>query len=79
MSIPQARFDSEAGEATALRSKRSCAVTYPTQVPTLTLSALLTVSFVALSCRFQIAPVCSVSAAAMVPSRVRSGQPLKPS
>ena len=32
MSIPQARFDSEAGEATALRSKRSCTVTYPTQV-----------------------------------------------
>ena len=32
VSIPQARFDSEAGEATALRSKRSCAITYPTQV-----------------------------------------------
>ena len=32
MSIPQARFDSEAGEATALRSKRSCTITYPTQV-----------------------------------------------
>ena len=34
ISIPQARFDSEAGEATALRSKRSCAITYPTQVRT---------------------------------------------
>lgn len=45
VSIPQARFDSEAGEATALRSKRSCAVTYPTQVR---------VYLAALSCRHDL-------------------------